>query len=373
MARQLFESKTAGSDGTFKMAPVNYTQVYMLWSIIDGEVKGEFANRSKALPGIYILLKGKTEVLYREAFELIEKYRQDNNLPPISWQSFLLDDEKAVQNSLPILSSTVVVELCYFHVNKNIVKCLIKHKLTNFVRNCKSDGELWFYGKLKQILVLPLLPLSLIHGAFVALKEKIISFFRLHFSNLYQQEQLNMFFTKIEGNYYGNLEKMTKICKYKKQIRGTNLIEGTHGGFNKSILTPKNGTVNNIIQGLKCIDFEYRAVALDYQKNGVTIFPKKSHIEQHREQKLSDLYEKLDNSTITVESFLEQASELWIRKKYMIMIKKATEIVEAVVDDESEESSDPVDDIIDGIFINDNPPKRVRQACKKYFGEEWVN
>lgn len=377
MVKLLFSSNTAGSDGTFKMAPIGYTQVYMLWSILEGSVNEEKANRSKALPGIYILLKGKTQALYSEAFEMIEKYRVENDIPTPSWKSYLLDDEKAVQNVIEQYSSAEI-EICFFHVNKNIVKFLVNHKLSSFVRKCKTDEELWFYGKLKQILVLPLLPLNSIHSAFKILKEKIVSFFRNTINNAYQHEQLDKFFVKIEENYYGNPEKMKKVCKYKKQIRGTNLIEATHGGFNKSILTPKHGNVNNLIHGLKCIDFQSRAVAVDFSKKGIAAFPKKAKLEQEREEKLSLYYEKLEKNEINVESFLECASELWIHKKFIVVIKRATDLIEGVANVESnavenEDASENVDDLIDAIFVSDSPPKRVRKICTKYYGEEWMN
>lgn len=268
----------AASDGTFNIAPINYSHVYMIWSILHGRIEGEFVDQSKAVPGIYILLKGKTQALYHEAFSMIEKYRAENGLPQPRWTSYLLDDEKAVQNVINSFYPWVVIELCYFHVNKNIVKCLVKDKLTNFIRNCKSDGEIWFYGKFKQILVLPLLPLTMIHAAFTELKNKIVSFFAFHFDSAYQRDQLNSFFLKVEENYYGNEEKMKKVCKYKKEIRGTNLLEASHGGFNKSVLSPKNGKLNNHINGLKCIDFQYQAVAIDYKQKGASAFPKKTKV-----------------------------------------------------------------------------------------------
>lgn len=171
-----FESRKVGSDGTFMMAPVGFTQVYMLWSLLEGIVEGETAPRSKAMPAVYKLLKGKTQAQYHEAFGVLENYREDNNLQVPAWSAYLLDDEKAVQNVVAEYYSLVDIELCFFHVDKNILKWLINFKLSNFVKNCKSDGELWFYGKFKKILALPLLELSEIHDAFKVLKLKFYLF-----------------------------------------------------------------------------------------------------------------------------------------------------------------------------------------------------
>lgn len=166
----MFTSMLAASDGTFKIAPIDYTQVYIIWSVLHGEVESEFVDRSKAVPGIFILLKGKTQALYHEAFSMIEVYREEQGIPPPCWASYLLDDEKSVQNVINFFYPLVVIELCFFHVNKNIVKCLVKHKLTNFIRNCESDEEMW---------------LHMIHAAFTELMEKIVSFFAHLCDNAY--------------------------------------------------------------------------------------------------------------------------------------------------------------------------------------------
>lgn len=374
LIKKFFESAKVGSDGTFKMSPIGYSQVYMLWTLHEGFVEGEFAPRSKALPAIYMILKGKTQALYEEAFGVIEKYRQENKLPYPAWTSYLLDDEIAVQNVVEELYSFEdIIELCFFHVNKNILKCLMKFKLSSFVKNCESDGELWFYGKFKQILVLPLLPLCDIHDAFTSLKQKIISFFEYHFENQYQRDQLAKFFDKIEENYYGHTDKMKKICKNRKTMRGTNLIEASHGSFNKSIFTPKHATVSNLIYGLKCIDLQYQTLAADYDMKGVQAFPKKKNREQEREQKLHQYYQQLDDKLITNEQFLELAAELWIQKKYYVMIKEATKAFENITEPSDSLDDETIDDFMDAVFINDEPSKRVRKLCSKYYGDEWDN
>lgn len=118
------------------------------------------------------------------------------------------------------------------------------------------------------------------------------------FENPYQREQLTKFFDSIEENYYGNAEKMKKICK---TMRGTNLIEASHGSFIKSIFTPKHSKFSNLIYGLKCIDLQYQTLAADYDKKGIIAFPKKKKTEQDREAKLQSYYEQLEQKLITNE------------------------------------------------------------------------
>lgn len=80
------------------MAPIGYTQCYKLWTIKVGEVQGEFAVRSKAIPSIVHFRKGKTQALYDVAFDIIELYRLENNMPSPAWKDYIMDDEKGVQN-----------------------------------------------------------------------------------------------------------------------------------------------------------------------------------------------------------------------------------------------------------------------------------
>lgn len=171
LIHHFFTSAKVLSDGTFKIAPKGYSQCYVLWFIIDGKIIGENAYRSKAIPAVYFLLKGKNSHLYQEAFQILEEYRVVKKIHSPPWKEFLMDNEIAVEKVILDMYPNTKISLCLFHINKNMVKCLIDHKLSEFIRKCRAEAELWFYGKMKQILVLALLPQREIKPAFQKLKK----------------------------------------------------------------------------------------------------------------------------------------------------------------------------------------------------------
>ncbi len=137
--------------------------------------------------------------------------------------------------------------------NQNVVKCLDEHKLTNFIRKCKTNEQLWFYGKIEKILVIPLLPLNDIIPPFKGLSSSIFSFIKSQFTNSYEVDQFQKYFGTIEERYFSKPEKIKMICKYGKETKCTNLIESTHHVFNASTIIPKHGTIANFIEGMKTI------------------------------------------------------------------------------------------------------------------------
>lgn len=236
MVERFFRSKKALSDGTFKMAPKDYKQAYMLWFVAEVTCNDEILQRSKAMLAVTFLLKGKSEAMYDLAFKILDEYRKDQNFPEPSFGDYITDDEPAVRNAVAKLYPSTEFSACLFHHNQNVVKCLTEHKLTNFIRKCKTDEQLWFYGKIKKILVIPLLPLNDIIPAFKAISSTTLAFIGSRFTNPYEKEQLEKYFATIEDRYFSNPEKIKMICKYGKQMRSTNLIESTHHVFNGSTI-----------------------------------------------------------------------------------------------------------------------------------------
>lgn len=282
LVKQFFESKKVLSDGTFKIAPKGYTQCYVLWFVVEGKVDGEHAIRAKAIPAVYFLLKGKNTQLYEEAFQALEEYRDNQNIRFPDWDEFLMDNEVAVENVIMRLYPNTKISLCLFHINKNLVKCLVDHKLTEFIRKCRNDVELWFYGKMKEILVIALLPHSEIKDSFVKLKNLILGHIETKLDNEYQINQFKDFFKTIEIRYFSEPEKIKKMCKFGKVTRTTNLIEAAHGAFNKSSLLPKNGALVNVVQGLQIIDLEFRTIVVEFNRKGEISLPKKSQLYQEK-------------------------------------------------------------------------------------------
>lgn len=113
------------------------------------------------------------------------------NIRSPNWLEFLINNEIAVENVDMKLYPNTKICICLFHINKNIIKCLVDHKLTEFVRKCKTNEELWFYGKLKEVLAIAILPESEIQSSFVKLKSLSLGFIESNINNTYQILQFN--------------------------------------------------------------------------------------------------------------------------------------------------------------------------------------
>lgn len=372
LIERFFRSKICMSDGTFKMAPKGYTQSYMLWYVAEGMCKEELVARSKAMLAVNFVLKGKSEAVYKSAFDILEDYRKGHNIPDPLFEEYITDDEPAVRKVVAQLYPSTTFSLCLFHHNQNIVKCLAQHKLSNFIRKCNTDEQYWFYGKMKQILVIPLLPPIDVIPAFKSLSSTILKFIEDKFSNPYEVEQFRKFFSTIEERYFSNPEKIELTNKYRKTTRSTNLIESTHCVFNKSSVIPKHGTVSNFVDAMTIIDLEYRTTAIAFEEKGASVFPKKKKRYTTQQATITECTEDLAKNKIGVEDFLKKCSEALIHEKYFKLIEAATERIEKSPD--SEEDNANIDETLMAIFAtSESTHGRIRSLCSKYFGNDWLN
>lgn len=74
----LFTSDNILCDGTFKSSPRGFTQLYIIWYLVEDLLEDEDVERCKTFPGIFMKSKGKQE--YDDAFNIIDKYRYFLNL-----------------------------------------------------------------------------------------------------------------------------------------------------------------------------------------------------------------------------------------------------------------------------------------------------
>lgn len=378
---RFFKSKTVMSDGTFKMAPIGFKQAYMLWYIASGQHMDEIVQRSKAIFSACFLLKDKKQSTYEVAFKILDRYRDDHSIPEPHFEEFLTDDEPAVRNAVTALYADTDFSLCLFHHNQNMIKCLIQHKLTCFIRKCTNDEQLWFYGQMKKILMIQLLPLNDMVPAFKMMAEHILKFIHDKLENPFEVQQFNKFFETVEERYFSSNEKLQMVCKYDKQIRTTNPAEARHGVFNNSSLVPKNGTLSNFISAMMVTDAQHRCLAIDFEANGASALPKKRNLYAKQQKVITECTDNIKNQGITIDEFLNRCAEVMVHPKYYKLVEEATKRFE--MQKENESSSNSIDDLLNGddieehieaIFATeDTTNKRVRKLCTKYFGDEWLN
>lgn len=75
LIEKFFRSSLALSDGTFKIAPSGFCQIYILWFVLEGQCSGEIVLRHKAIPAVYFLMKKKSKIEYKLMFDALENYR----------------------------------------------------------------------------------------------------------------------------------------------------------------------------------------------------------------------------------------------------------------------------------------------------------
>lgn len=105
MLDQLCSSNTIMIDGTFKVVPKLYYQLFTLHA-----VRGNFV-----IPCLYCLLPNKTQETYQHLFETIKLIR-----PNFTPQRVVMDFEQASMQAIRAVIPETTTEGCFFHLSQNI-------------------------------------------------------------------------------------------------------------------------------------------------------------------------------------------------------------------------------------------------------------
>ena len=105
-------SKVWLADGTFKTAPLLFTQVYVIHALRGGP---DLMKDGHLLTSIFVLLTNKTEITYRRMWQQIQLL-----CPLANPAEILMDFEKAAINSFELTWPGSVVKGCFFHLTQNI-------------------------------------------------------------------------------------------------------------------------------------------------------------------------------------------------------------------------------------------------------------
>jgi hypothetical protein len=110
-------------DGTFLAAPEGYSQLYVLIGFVF----------QKALPLVYCLMKTRTEFDYDLLFQMIK-----NEVDLIQEREIIMDNEKAMKNSILKNFAHVKIYNCLYHYSKNINEKLNAYNLLNEYKTNKE-------------------------------------------------------------------------------------------------------------------------------------------------------------------------------------------------------------------------------------------
>ena len=217
-------------DGTFKSVPCHFNQLIT----IHAKFMGKF------YPLVHILMKNKTENIYKLAFlKIKELIKFEPNV-------IIIDFEKALKNSLHICYNSSKIYGCNFHFGQMFWRRI---QLEGLIYQYKEFGTL--RNSLRKLLILPFIPKNLIASEFDNIKDEI----------LIQNNEQNMknFLSYFEKMFIGNTEKEAVYCNefwscFERVIdsidRTTNVLEAWHRSlYFFSHSTPKYCNVStNIIK-----------------------------------------------------------------------------------------------------------------------------
>ena len=140
-------------DGTFKISPSLFYQLYTVHAVI----------RNNVLPCVFALLPSKAEPVYRSMWREIKTLNND-----LSPRAIQIDFENAAMNALHHAFPRAEILGCYFHLGQSIWRSLQNHGLRNLYI---EDPDVRTYTRM--LIALAFLPVGEVGEAFEDLVEDI--------------------------------------------------------------------------------------------------------------------------------------------------------------------------------------------------------
>ena len=166
-------------DGTFKMVPQLFYQLYTIHAI-----KSEYL-----FACVYILLTNKTKETYKKAFSILKQKRPD--LQP---STITTDFEKPVMDAFKNVFGNIELQGCFFHLSQAIWRKIQSIGLTNSYVN---DANSQLYCKL--LAALAFLPPDEITQAFEELLDTL--------EDLQMEQEMEELYCYFEDTYIGRPQR----------------------------------------------------------------------------------------------------------------------------------------------------------------------
>jgi hypothetical protein len=202
-------------DGTFKVVPNLFLQLYTLHGLHNGEM----------IPYIYALLPNKNQEIYRRLFRLLQDKAAENNLI-FNPRNFQIDFEFPVVQSLRVIFPNAAVHGCLFHFTQCIWRKVQNLGLTKLFRDNREVRR-----TIRRVAALPFLRLEDIDDAWLTICAEKPDF-----------SALEQFMDYVVFTWIGDDEENT--AKFSREMwnhhnnfgpRTTNHIEGWHYCLNRAI------------------------------------------------------------------------------------------------------------------------------------------
>lgn len=202
-------------DGTFKVSPELFFQVFTIHSLVD----------TRCLPLVYVLLKNKLEDNYVRVFEILRELK-----PTLNPQSVLSDYEKGIQNAVARVFINTEIVGCLFHLGQSLWRKVQDLQLAQNYINSENIRV-----NIKMLLALSFVPPRNVVSAFEDLVEIC-------------PDELNELVDYWEDNYIGRQRRnrrseprfLIQIWNMYDRVvdglpRTNNSVEGWHHAFQKTV------------------------------------------------------------------------------------------------------------------------------------------
>lgn len=196
--------KTFFADGTFKVVPSPFKQLYT----VHGDI-GSDDDRTRVIPCIYALLPNKQQQTYERLFNCIKQ--NIHNFQPVLMK---IDFETAAINALKTVYPTVTVSGCYFHYAQALYKRADELEITT-----TRDG----FRHVAKCVALAHLPPLKIHEGWLVVKAAAPEGKNIEAFNIYMSKQWIRF------------EMVHIMSCYGHRHRTNNVVESWHKSINKRV------------------------------------------------------------------------------------------------------------------------------------------
>ena len=151
--QKLQESEAWFCDGTFKVVPSIFYQLFTIHGLMHGHV----------VPCVFALLPNKRQDTYERLFQALREL-QDGLSP----RSVMIDFELATRNALQQAFPDVVVKGCFYHLSQSIYRKIQAHGLQE---SYSADPDLNI--SVRMIAALSFVPVGSVIAAFEALQKEV--------------------------------------------------------------------------------------------------------------------------------------------------------------------------------------------------------
>ncbi|XP_043473262.1 uncharacterized protein LOC122505604 [Leptopilina heterotoma] len=120
----LFQSSTWFLDGTFKVSPNIFTQVFTILGMVKenvGDIEDEEYNTDVALPLVYALLSSKESAQYSAVLTAVKTAAQEYHIDG-SPAKIMTDFEQGILNSCAEVFPDTTVLCCFFHLGQSVYR-----------------------------------------------------------------------------------------------------------------------------------------------------------------------------------------------------------------------------------------------------------